>query len=213
MSKCVMAVLCMAFASTGLYATDGQVLINTSTVMAAGGYPYVISQPGSYKLSGNLTASVNAFAIQIAANNVTLDLNGFTVQCSVQLGHSIACIGTPLAGPGFHDLVVRNGMVVANLVPGGAGALYFLGAVYFGFPSLRIKLEELHLTSNDDASNLGVALSAGANSTVKGVIGEATSGQVFSILCPSLIVQNVNTGIASDAGLLGCVVTSNYRIN
>jgi len=34
---------------------EGVVLINQSTVMAAGGFPYVITQPGSYKLSGNLT--------------------------------------------------------------------------------------------------------------------------------------------------------------
>src|SRR5580700_2741048 len=62
------------------FAIDGQVLINQSTVMAAGGLPYVITQTGSYKLSGNLVAPANLGGIVINADSVTLDLNGFTIK-------------------------------------------------------------------------------------------------------------------------------------
>lgn len=61
-------------------AVDGVTLINQATVTAAGGFPYVISQPGSYRLSGNLVV-LNATAISITASNVTLDLNGFSITC------------------------------------------------------------------------------------------------------------------------------------
>ena len=61
------------------FAADGQVLINQSIIMAAGGFPYVISQPGSYKLSGNLAVPNGVSGISITANNVTLDLNGFSM--------------------------------------------------------------------------------------------------------------------------------------
>src|SRR5208282_3722482 len=40
--------------------------------------PFTISQPGSYYLTTNLTVT-GGNAITIAANNVTLDLNGFTI--------------------------------------------------------------------------------------------------------------------------------------
>ncbi len=39
-----------------------------------------LSQPGSYRLSGNLTVpDLNTTAIQITADNVSLDLNGFSI--------------------------------------------------------------------------------------------------------------------------------------
>ena len=55
--------------------------------MAAGGFPYRITQPGNYKLTGNLTmpttvsgnVSGTDVAIGIASSHVSLDLNGFSV--------------------------------------------------------------------------------------------------------------------------------------
>ena len=35
-------------------AADGVIEINQASVKAAGGFPFVISQPGSYRLTGNL---------------------------------------------------------------------------------------------------------------------------------------------------------------
>ena len=46
---------------------------------------YIISQPGSYYLTTNIAITTNNFgghAIEILANNVTLDLNGFFVSCA-----------------------------------------------------------------------------------------------------------------------------------
>jgi hypothetical protein len=49
------------------------------------GFPVTISQPGSYRLDSNLTVpDVNTTAILITANNVTLDLNGFSIIGSTQ---------------------------------------------------------------------------------------------------------------------------------
>lgn len=83
--KCALA--CVLAAAPSVYAVDGVVLIDQAHALAgnitpgdAPGFPITISQPGSYKLSGNLTvpdASTNA--IQIAADSVTIDLNGFTI--------------------------------------------------------------------------------------------------------------------------------------
>jgi len=62
-------------------AVDGVTLINQATVQGAGGFPYTISQSGSYRLAGNLVAASTS-AINITAPNVTLDLNGFTISCT-----------------------------------------------------------------------------------------------------------------------------------
>ena len=42
--------------------------------------PYTINQPGSYYLTNNLYGVPNDYGIRIFANNVTVDLNGFTLR-------------------------------------------------------------------------------------------------------------------------------------
>jgi hypothetical protein len=77
----------LAAISSSLYAVDGVVLIDQSHALAGNitpgdtpGFPVIISQPGSYRLSGNLTVSdANTTAIKITADHVTLDLNGFSI--------------------------------------------------------------------------------------------------------------------------------------
>jgi hypothetical protein len=47
MKQNLFLILAAAFLPASAFAVDGVVLINQSTVMAAGGFPYVISQSGS----------------------------------------------------------------------------------------------------------------------------------------------------------------------
>lgn len=58
---------------------DETVLINQATVLDAGGFPFKITTPGSYKLIGNLVVPANTSGIVIQSNDVTLDLNGFSI--------------------------------------------------------------------------------------------------------------------------------------
>lgn len=65
---------------------------------------YKISQPGSYYLTGNVAGVSNKIGIEIAASDVTLDLDGFSL------------IGTTGSYDGvfsltFHRITVRNGSV------------------------------------------------------------------------------------------------------
>ena len=105
------------------FAVDGQVLINQSTVMAAGGFPYTISQPGSYKLSGKLTVSTRTAAIIIAASNVTLDLNGFTIEGPPDTCINCAQVSGVMLSGLFTGITVRNG-----IISGYAGGLNLSGA-------------------------------------------------------------------------------------
>ena len=77
------------------WAVDGVLEISQAKAEANGGFPIIINTPGSYVLTSNLAVSdANFDAIQINANHVNLDLNGFHVSgpstCSGTPG-SIAC--------------------------------------------------------------------------------------------------------------------------
>jgi len=106
----------MMMLSMSAFAVDGVVLINQSTVMSAGGFPYTISQPGSYRLSGNLVIPGDTNGVQISASDVTLDLNGFNIQCSVTLPNQVSCI--KILGSA-HNITVRNGAISGTLLGGG----------------------------------------------------------------------------------------------
>jgi hypothetical protein len=121
------------------FGVDGVVLINQSIALAGGvtpgdttGFPVTISVSGSYQLSGNLVVpDANTTAIQITANNVTIDLNGFSiigpVVCS---GFPTSCVpagtGTGIDGGSFNGVTVLHG-VVTGMGGGGIG-LFGIGA-------------------------------------------------------------------------------------
>ena len=104
--KYLITILALALIPASAFAVDGVVLINQSSVMAAGGFPYVISQPGSYRLSGNLVAPNVSDAIQVATSNVTLDLNGFSISDSAVSSNISDLVKTIGAIKGF---TIRNG--------------------------------------------------------------------------------------------------------
>lgn len=71
---------------------------------------FIISQPGSYYLTGNITVSTSD-AIRVASNDVTLDLNGFTVRSSLEdqdSGAGIRVLGSRAR------LTVKNGSIVSQ---------------------------------------------------------------------------------------------------
>src|SRR5262245_25013784 len=102
----VVALILVVSAWLGVaHAVDGVVLITQNLVTASGGFPFTITQAGSYGLGGNLTVPANIDGIVIAADNVTLDLNGFAI-----LG-SGGGSGVSDAGVVHSGITVRNGTV------------------------------------------------------------------------------------------------------
>ncbi|HZW06458.1 MAG TPA: right-handed parallel beta-helix repeat-containing protein [Phycisphaerales bacterium] len=68
---------------------------------------YHISQPGSYYLTGNLTGEAGKMGIEVTANDVTIDLNGFAL---IGVANSNEGIGTGNA-PLRSGITVRNGSI------------------------------------------------------------------------------------------------------
>lgn len=93
-------------------AGDGRLEINQECALAgcfpgdSANFPVTISEAGSYVLTGNITVAVNFIhGIEITADGVTLDLNGFTLTGpdSVSAGAGISLEA--------NEITVRNGLV------------------------------------------------------------------------------------------------------
>lgn len=86
---------------------EPRVPVNAANISGDAASEFIISAPGSYYLTGNITSS-KTNAISITGANVTLDLNGFTVANTSASGSAsaIAVSGT--------NLTLRGGTLVAT---------------------------------------------------------------------------------------------------
>lgn len=128
-----------------VYAVDGVIEINQPRALVGGvtpgdaaGFPVTISEVGSYRLTGNLSVG-STDAIEITTDNVTLDLNGFSI------------IG-PGCGSGTGVLASSGNVVVVNGTVRGMGN----HGISAGQNS---HVEKVHAISNG-----GVGISVGINS-------------------------------------------------
>ena len=197
MRKTVLLVLAMALVPACSFAVDGVVLINQSTVMAAGGFPYIITQPGSYKLSGNLTMSTTTtgnysgldIAIGINSSGVVLDLNGFSIivnnnnQTILHNFYAIADLGS------YRQTSIKNGTITVNSVDTVTGVSY---GIYL-HSSLSSSVEDLSIYVNSGCftSCAPRTLDLGQESLI---LRNVLTGSSSNISCPSVVVQNVGIG-------------------
>ncbi|HLK62250.1 MAG TPA: hypothetical protein VKU19_02335 [Bryobacteraceae bacterium] len=120
-------------------AVDGTVLINQSSVMAAGGFPFTITQSGSYKLSSNLQVPEGVNGININANDVTLDLNGFMILGAITCGNSSNSCG-PVPRNAVHGI---SALAVGITIRNGHVRGFSRGVKIFGG-----LVEEMHVSGN-----------------------------------------------------------------
>ncbi len=162
-----------------LQAADGVIEINQAIVEANGGFPYVISEPGSYKLSDNLTVpDENTSAIEVQADDVTVDLNGFAiigpVQCIAENG-SVSCSpeGTGVGIQAQSDVfptVVRNGSVRG-----------------MGFAGVRIASGRVEGVRALENGSRGISSASGI---VRGCLAELNGGAGIILSAPGSVVEH-----------------------
>ncbi len=192
------------------HAVDGVVLIDQARALAGGvtpgdapGFPVTLSHSGSYRLSGNLTVpDENTTAIEITADHVTLDLNGFAI-----LGPSV-CVGTPVTscspigtGNGV-DAVSGAGVRINTRVVNGTIHGMGSSAIFAGFNS---RIERMNITSNG----------LGGITTLGGLVTESlvrANGGV-GIFLSGAIVRNSRASFNNGPGIsasLVSVIESNF---
>ncbi|HTR35137.1 MAG TPA: hypothetical protein VMH80_04505 [Bryobacteraceae bacterium] len=145
------------------FAVDGVVLINQASVTAAGGFPFSIFLPGSYKLSGNLEVPAETDGIDIAAAGVTLDLNGFSIRGPINC-QGVACTQHTNDTRGVFftrgRTVIRNGNITgfANGILGeGSGTvedIHISDTASFGIFTTETIVKHVEISGN---GGLGLA--------------------------------------------------------
>lgn len=192
---------------------DGKQVITQNSVLAAGGFPYQITQPGSYRLGGHLTVPANTDAIQIQTDHVTIDLSGFTITGSGGVGITapnaqsfITVANGTLHGFGNGIFLSGNGnptRIERMTVRGGGGG----GGISAG--------DRTTIVDSNVSFVGGTGIFAGHNSIVRGnvvtqsrssgivvhdgsiVSGNTTGDNEFygiSADCPSVLTGNTSVG-------------------
>ncbi len=121
-----MIILCSTMVFGNALAADGVFAINDVCdgfgcfPGDTGGFPVTITQPGSYQLTSNMVStSTTTSVIQINSNNVTLDLNGFSIigprTCTGDNG-TLVCTNSGMTAHGItavgrNNIKVKNGIV------------------------------------------------------------------------------------------------------
>lgn len=167
---------------------------------------YKITQPGTYYLTHNLSVTNDGAAIEIASDDVVLDLQGFRLLASVGFG------GSPDTDYGVYtestNVVIRNGTVRRFRLSG-------IGA----FNAAATRVENVQAIDNGTSGqpiNPGTGLNLGEGAAVVRCTAHDNSlnGIVVgpgSSVIDSVAYANGNIGIDLDTGsaVIQCVASNN----
>ena len=192
-SAMVAAALMLAFAASA-GAVDGTIEINQAKVLANGGFPYVIGagMSGSYRLTGNLSVPASVDGIDVNVDDVTIDLNGFSI------------IGS---GAGFginssnHQLTVENGTVTGFTGINGT-------AIEAGYNAI---VRNVHGDSN------GHGILARDNSVIEGCTANSNNGAGIFCYGSYCLISGNSTNSNNGGGITcmesGCAFLGNTSNN
>ena len=198
-----LAVAALAATSVGAYAIDGVVLIDQARVNAAGGFPYKIITPGSYRLAGNLVAPLGKSGIDVSAGgSVSLDLNGYSISSSASCSPTGQSCTPPVSGVG------NEGMGVWVHGAGtGSGTFSLTNGSVNGFPGYGIFVQvggavEIRGTKVFNNSFSGMLISTSG--------GQA--GVSVNIVRDNIVWRNGGTGIGGGDLVIDNIVTANGAV-
>ncbi len=199
----------IAIAPLAAHAVDGVVLLDQAKALAgnvtpgdAPGFPITITQPGSYRLDGNLTVPFGGTGIVVMSANVTIDLNGFTISGTAPTqtsgGQAIRYGGTPPA----LGLTVRNGIITNFAVPFYLGYTVDPGNPFAVLNGAEATIQDLYVQSG--IPGLAASFEVGSHSRVINVTGAALD---LNITCPSVVADSIFNHITPSS--TRCTSTGN----
>jgi hypothetical protein len=165
--------------------------------------PYIIMAPGSYYLATNLTVNANP-AITIAVNNVTLDLNGFTIaSTAAKASAGILLSGTaadPRSGIRIFNGHIRGTTTNSGMTYSGGG--FTFGIAYGGNPPVNCRVSDVTVAG---CSSHGIYLrgdpTAVENCSVRSVGG-------YGIVATT--VSHCNVYQSGDVSIIAYLATDCY---
>lgn len=187
----------LALSMLGVFSISGDVSaagtnakVNNATVAEAK-FQLTISEPGTYRLFEDVVVSdANTTGIEINADNVTIDLNGFSIRgpgTCTQPSASCAPRGT---GNGIHA-ITRENIVVKN------GGIYGMGNAGIYLETNSVHIDNMRLSGN---SNGGIVVFGGVinNSVIVDNGGDGVAG-LDILLQKSIIRGNAQFGFKAYA--------------
>jgi hypothetical protein len=159
----------------------------------APGFPVTISKAGSYVLTGNLTVpNSNTTAIEITADDVTLDLNGFSI-----LGPTVCVGGQGGLCPGTGHGVVASDVDNVTVVNGTVRGMGRHGIVLAGVGN---RVERVHARNNGE-----IGIGAGPVATITNNRATDNGGDGIwtgsgSVVAGNAVFRNLGNGVATNPG-------------
>jgi hypothetical protein len=178
--------------------------------------PFSIGAAGSYYLTGNLEFTAESGnAITISANNVTLDLNGFTLSSTAGVTGDAIIISS-----GVQNFEVKNGAIAGNttVTIGGSAPnnTYIVAPAGFsrGIDANTGLVENCHFSRLRISGCRAIGLDAGFAAVIDHVsVTQNGSGGIQALggsISHSSVEENFDGGIsASTATITNCVVRAN----
>jgi hypothetical protein len=194
------AAILVSFAKPAL-AVDGVIEINQARAQAGGitatdapGFPVTIDSRGSYRLTGNISSGSGVTAILITADEVSIDLNGFTIR---------GCVPPPFCLPTSEQSVGVDARSASSTSISNGSVSGMNGTGINGGRNARIAA--VHTMGN---GGTGIACSAGC--IVVHVTSQENGGSGIScsdcVVSESTAIQNDSDGIFASPG----TVTDNF---
>jgi hypothetical protein len=148
-----------------------------------------LSQPGSYYLTGNLTVSTGD-GINITANNVTLDLNGFTIASTFA---SASGFGIKIAS-GLSDITIVNGHILGGVTNNGSG-VYGGGGFNYG----------IYFATGIEPQNVVVSRVSVSGCMIHGIyLGLGNSAVVEACTVRTVGSEGIYAGTVKNCSALDC---------
>jgi Right handed beta helix region len=186
--------------SLGVQAVDGVILIDQARVNAAGGFPYRITTPGSYRLAGNLTAPMGKGGVVVSAGGtVVLDLNGFSIASGGSCDPAGLNCTPPVPGAG------NPAGVWVHDAGTGAGVFSIINGAVSGFTSFGINVQVAGAVEirdvkvfNNSASGILISRARDADLVTKNIVYRNGGTGIFGgqLVTHNVVMNNGAVGLA-----------------
>lgn len=174
----------------------------------APGFPVTISVPGSYELSGNLQIpDANTSGIVVTADNVTLNLNGFSITGGTTCTGIPVQSCSPLGSGNGVDSNMANTVVLNGTIQGmGANGLFLFGN------GKKYRVEKVNVNNN---GNTGIYMIFSRGNIVTGNMAyynrvRGIDAAFGSVVEGNTVDGNGEIGIVANSG---CNASNNVSTN
>lgn len=194
LARFVVVIVSISISAGVARAVDGVLEINQARALAgdggsdAPGFPVTLSAPGSYRLTSNLEVeTLNTTAIDVDADDVSIDLNGFVIQnrtpCRPDCGAPGSGIGVDASGQ--ENTAVSNGTII------GMGS----SAISAG--------DDSHVWQLRAIGNGGTALVVGDRGTVRDSMVDGAGGRGIETGANGGVFDSSVSGTTDDGIRMG----------